>query len=189
MNRQISFRQYRSIDLCILAVVLAASQSLIHFASSQWYPEQLYVVSPVAAVVTLVMMRWSGYAAIHAMLGGILFAALSGGTWQHFVIYGVGNLLSMLALVMFKIFGKERIRQDAFLTLVFALCVQFLMQLGRAGLAALFGNPAAACLGFITTDILSELFTLFVIWVVRRIEGLFEDQKHYLLRTQSEQTS
>lgn len=189
MNRQISFRQYRAIDLSILAIVLAVSQSLIYFASSRWYPEQLYVVSPVAAVVALVMMRWNGYAAIHAVLGGVLFTALSGGTWQHFVIYGAGNLLSMLALLMLKVLGKERIRQDAFLTIVFALCVQFLMQLGRAALAALFGNPAAACLGFITTDILSELFTLFVIWAVRRIEGLFEDQKHYLLRTQSEQTS
>ena len=187
MNRQISFRQYRTIDLSILAVVLAVSQILIHFASSRWYADQLYVVSPVAAVVALVMMRWSAWAAVHGALGGLLFAGLAGGTWQHFVIYGVGNLLSMAALLMFKIFGKERIRQDAFLSLVFALCVQLLMQLGRAGLAALFGYPAAACLGFITTDILSELFTLFIIWIVRRIEGLFEDQKHYLLRIQSEQ--
>ena len=187
MNRHISFNQYRMIDLSILAAFLAGSQCLIFFASSRWYPEQLYVVSPVAAMVALVMMRWNGYAAIHAALGGVIFTALSGGSWQHFVIYGVGNLCSMAALAMFKIFGKERIRKDTFLTLTFALCVQLLMQLGRAGLAALFGAPAAACLGFITTDILSELFTLFIIWVVRRIEGLFEDQKHYLLRTQSEQ--
>lgn len=189
MNRQISFRQYRTIDLTILAVVLAVSQSLIYFASSRWFSNQLYVVSPVAAVVALVMMRWSGYAAVHAVLGGVLFTALSAGTWRHFVIYGVGNLLSMLALLMFKFFGKERIRKDALLTLAFALCVQLLMQLGRAGLAALLGYPAAACLGFITTDILSELFTLFILWTVRRIEGLFEDQKHYLLRTQSGQSS
>lgn len=189
MNRQISFSQYRSIDLIILTAVLAVSQFVIHAASSFWYPEQLYVVSPVAAVVALVMMRWSGYAAIHAVFGGVFFTALSGGTWQHFVIYGGGNLLSLLALVMFKIFGKERIRQDAFLALVFALCTQLLMQLGRAGIAALFGFPAAACLGFITTDVLSGLFTLFVIWIVRRIEGLFEDQKHYLLRIQSEHKS
>lgn len=188
MNHQISFQQYRTIDLTFLAIILAVSQSLIYFASSRWFPEQLYVVSPVAAVVALVMMRWSGYAAIHAALGGVLFAALSGGAWQHFLIYGVGNLLSLLALGMLKLLGKERVRKDTFLTLVFALCVQLLMQLGRAGLAALLGNPAAACLGFITTDILSELFTLFIIWAARRIEGLFEDQKHYLLRTQSEQS-
>lgn len=187
MNRQISFSQYRSIDLIIMTAVLAISQFAIHIASSFLYPEQLYVVSPVAAVVALVMMRWSGYAAIHALFGGVFFTALSGGTWQHFVIYGAGNLLSMAALVMFRIWDKERVRQDVTLSLVFALCTQLLMQLGRAGIAAIFGFPAAACLGFITTDTLSALFTLFIIWIVRRIEGLFEDQKHYLLRVQSEQ--
>lgn len=141
MNQQISFSQYRTIDLSILAVVLAVSQSLVTLASSLWFPDQLYVVSPVAGVVGLGMMRWGGWAAVHAVLGGILFTALSHGTAQHFIIYGVGNLLSMLALVLFKIFGKERIRKDALLTLAFALRVQVLMQLGRAGIALVLGTP------------------------------------------------
>lgn len=189
MNRQISFSQYRSIDLTILAVVLAISQVLIHFASSMWFPDQLYVVSPVAGVVAIVMMRWSGWGAIHAVLGGLLFTAVSGGTWQHFLIYGAGNLLAMLALVLFKIWGKERIRGNSVLSIVFAVAVQLLMQLGRAGIAALLGFAPAACLGFITTDFLSEIFTFVIVWVARRIEGLFEDQKHYLLRIQSEQST
>lgn len=186
MNRQISFQQYRSIDLTIMAVLLAVSQFVIFLASSVLYPEQLYVVSPVAVMVALVMMRWNGYAAVHALLGGVLFTALSGGTWQHFVIYGGGNLFSLLALLMLKFFGKERIRKEAVLAVVFALCTQALMWLGRAGLAFVLGFEPAACLGFITTDVLSGLFTAVIIWVVRRIEGLFEDQKHYLLRLESE---
>ena len=32
------------------------------------------------------------------------------------------------------------------------------------------------------------LFTLVIIWIVRRVEGLFEDQKHYLLRIAQEQS-
>lgn len=189
MNRQISFSQYRTIDLLIMAAMLAGSQFLIYAAASFWFPDQLYVVSPVAAVVAIVMMRWSGYAAVHALFGGLFFTALSGGTWQHYVIYGAGNLVSLLALVMIRIFGKERIRQDVFLSLVLGLCTQLLMQLGRAGIAALLGFPADACIGFITTDVLSIIFTLFVVWIARRIEGLFEDQKHYLLRIQSEHKS
>lgn len=188
MKQQISFAQYRTIDLTILSVVLVISQVLIHFASSQWFSDQLYVVSPVAAVATLVMMRWGPWAAIQMVLGGVVFTALSGGTMQHYLIYGAGNLLAMLALVMFRIRNKEQVRQSPYLTLVFALCVQLLMQLGRAGVAVLLGYEPAACIGFITTDILSELFTLFVAWSIRRVEGLFEDQKHYLLRIQSEQT-
>lgn len=189
MNREITLSQYRSIDLTILAVLMAVSQFVIHVASSFWYPEQLYVVSPVAAMVTLVMMRWGAWAGIHALLGGVLFTLLSGGSVQHFIIFGAGNLVSMLALIYVRFFTKERIRKDAFLSVVFALLVQILMQLGRSGVAAILGFPADACLGFITTDVLSCLFTGVIIWVVRRIEGLFEDQKHYLLRIQSERKS
>lgn len=189
MNRQISLAQYRTIDLTILTVVMAFSQGLIYFASSQWFPEQMYVVSSAAGIVAIVMMRWGAWGAIEALLSGIVFVLFSRGTWEHYLIYGVGNLLSVLALVMFRIFTKERIRKSAFLSVVFALCVQLLMQLGRAGVAALLGQSAGACLGFITTDILSEIFTAFIVWVARRVEGLFEDQKNYLLRIQSEAKS
>lgn len=186
MNRQITFQQYRAIDLTILAVLLAISQFVIYFASSVLYPEQLYVVSPAAAMAAIVMMRWNGYAAIHAVLSGVLYALFAGGTAQHFAIYGGGNLLCLLALLVLKIFGKERVRKDGILSAVFGLAAQILMWLGRAGVAYLLGFEPAACIGFITTDILSGLFTLAIVWVVRRIEGLFEDQKHYLLRLESE---
>ncbi len=186
MKQQISLQQYRTIDLSILAGFMAISQLLIQFAVSVWFPGQLYVVSPVAIIVTLVMMRWSLWGVIHAVLGGVLYAVFAGGNVQHILIYGVGNALSIAALLMFKVFDKERVRQSAFLSLLFALCVQLLMQLGRALVALCFGNPAAICIGFITTDSLSDLFTVLVIWAVRRIEGLFEDQKHYLLRLERE---
>lgn len=187
MKRQISFSQYRSIDLAILSVVLLVCQYLTHMATAFWFPEQLYVVSPVAGLTALVMMRWSGWAAIPALIGGLVFALLSGGSVNHLLIYGAGNLAAMLALVLFRIFGKERIRKESFLAVIFAIAVQLLMQLGRAGLAVVLGFEAAACIGFITTDALSILFSVFIVWTVRRIEGLFEDQKNYLLRIQKEQ--
>lgn len=186
MNRQITFQQYRSIDLTIMAVLMAVSQFVIYFASSVLYPEQMYVVSPAAAVVAIVMMRWSGYAGIHALLSGVLYAMIAGGTARHFVVYGGGNLLCLPALLMLKAFGKERIRKDGVLSGVFGMCVQILMWLGRAAAACLLGFAPAACIGFITTDILSGLFTLVIVWVSRRVEGLFEDQKNYLLRLESE---
>ena len=187
MNRQISFSQYRMIDLSILSFVLAVCQFLTHQAVSFWFPEQLYVVSPVAGMTALVMMRWSAWAAIPAGLGGVLCVWLSGGNLQQMLIYVLGNLASLMALFLFKIFGKEKIRKDSFLAVVFAIAVQLLMQLGRAAMALVFGYSAEACIGFITTDILSMLFTVFIIWTARRIEGLFEDQKNYLLRIQREQ--
>lgn len=189
MNRQISLSQYRTIDLSILTGLMAASQLVIHLAVSCFYAEQTgYIVSPVAAVVALVMMRWSLFAAIPAVLGGVILTALSGGTAEQTLIYSVGNLLSMLAMLYLKLVGKERVRGNAVLALVFAAMVQLLMQLGRAGVAALLGHPLLACWDFITTDAMSILFTMVIIWIVRRVEGLFEDQKHYLLRIQQEQS-
>lgn len=187
MNRQISLSQYRTIDLAILTGLMAVSQFVIHIAISRWHAEQTgYIVSPVAAVVALVMMRWSLWAAVPAALGGAILTLLSGGTAEQLLIYSAGNLLAMLAMLYLKLAGKERVRANAVLTLVFAALIQLLMQFGRAAVALLWGHPLAACWDFITTDAMSILFTMLIIWIVRRVEGLFEDQKHYLLRTAQE---
>ncbi len=189
MNRQISLAQYRTIDLSILTGLMAISQFAIHLAINRWQAQHTgYIVSPVAAVVALVMMRWSPWAAIPAALGGVILTFLSGGTTEQMLIYGGGNLLSMAALLYLRAIGKERVRTNAALSLIFAILVQLLMQFGRAGVALLLGHPLPACWDFITTDAMSILFTLVIIWIVRRVEGLFEDQKHYLLRVQQEQS-
>lgn len=189
MNRQISLSQYRTIDLFLLTGLMAVSQFVIHIAINQWQAQYTgYIVSPVAAVVALVMMRWSLWAAIPAALGGVILTLLSGATTQQIIIYGSGNLLAMLAMLYLNLLGKERVRTNVILALVFAVLVQLLMQFGRAGVALLMGYPLPACWDFITTDAMSILFTLVIIWIVRRVEGLFEDQKHYLLRIQQEQS-
>ncbi len=189
MNRQISFRQYRAIDLGIMGALLVLSQSAISIFSATVYADQLYVVSTVAAVTALVMMRWNGWAAIHAAVGGLVVGFFGNATPGQYVIYCLGNQAALLGLLLFRWLGKEKIRKDALTSMFFALCTQVLMQLGRAAVALLLGADPAACFGFITTDSLSILFTVVVIWVARRIEGLFEDQKHYLLRIQSEANS
>ena len=186
MNRQLSLTQYRNIDLGILAAAQTFCQVLMYFATRFWFPEQLYVASPVAGITALVMMRWSGFAGIHAALGGIVYVWLSGGTWRHLLAYGIGNLAAMAALPVLKAFGKERVRRDNFLTLVFGFGVQLLMQLGRAVMAVVMGFSFEAAVGFVTTDALSILLTLLIIWIVRKTDGLFEDQKHYLLRMEQE---
>ncbi len=186
MNKQISFQQYRTIDLGIMAVLLVITQVLISVAANVWFKWEMYIVSPVAVVTALVMMRWGVWAGIHAALGGIVYTLMAGGGWQHYLIFGLGNLLSLLALVLFKIFGKEKLRASALLTVLFALCTQLFMLCGRALMAMALGYTPAQALGFITTDLLSVLFTAVIIWIARRIDGLFEDQKHYLLRIQEE---
>jgi len=93
----------------------------------------------------------------------------------------------LAALLMLKGLGKERIRKDGLLTMLYALLTQLLMQVGRSAVAAALGFPAGVLLGFITTDLLSGLFSMVILWSIRRIDGLFEDQKQYLLRISREQ--
>lgn len=187
MRKQITLQQYRAIDLTILFLVQAVCQAIIYHASTVWFADQLYIVSPIAAVVALVMMRWNGCALIHAGLGGVLYVLIAGGHWKQILIYGLGNLFAVGGWIFLRLLGKERIRKDALLTILFALTIQILMQLGRSAVAAVLGHPADICLGFITTDLLSGLFSMVIVWCIRRIDGLFEDQKQYLLRMQREQ--
>lgn len=182
-------RQYRNMDLTMLAVILAVTQVLIHYAASVWYSDQLYVVSPVAIVTALVMMRWGPWSGIHAVLGGVVFTAAAGGSVQQYLIYGIGNLFSMLALLMIHLMGKDKIRENVVFSLGFGALVQLLMLLGRAAVAAVLGYGWSACLSFIMTDLLSVLLTLCAMLAVRRMDGLFEDQIQYLLRLQSEQST
>ncbi len=182
MRRQFSFQQYRNIDLALFAVILCVAETLIVRAANFWFADQLYTVSAVAAVTAIVMMRWGPWAGIHAVLGGAVFCLASHGNAGHLLIFCGGNLLSMLALLPMKALGWQKIRDDSFLTVCFGLVVLLLMQLGRALAALILGNPLSVCLVFFTTDALSLLFTGVILWIARRLDGIFENQKHYLLR-------
>ncbi len=61
------------------------------------------------------------------------------------------------------------------------------MQAGRAAVALLLGADTANAVGFFTTDSLSLLFTFVIVWIARKLDGVYEDQKHYLLRVHAEQ--
>ena len=182
MKRQFSFQQYRAIDLAMFAVLLCITETMIVKAATWWFPDQLYTVSVVGAVTAIVLMRWGPWAAIHAVLGGAVFCLASHGSAKQLLIYCAGNLFSLLMLLPLKYLGGERIRLDGFLSVLFGICTLLLMQLGRALVAFVLGTEFQTCLGFFTTDALSLLFTGLILWVARRLDGIFENQRHYLLR-------
>ncbi len=186
MNRRMSFGQYRTMDLTAFAIMLIASESVIQTASTAWFPGQHYTVSVTAAIVAIVLMRWKKYAALHAVLGGLVFCYHLKAGPNQYLIYCLGNLGAMLSLLIIRTAGDERIRNDALLSILFALCTQLFMQAGRAVTAGILGAPPAVCLGFFTTDALSALFAMVIVWIARRLDGIFEDQKKYLLRVQEE---
>ena len=186
MNRQLTFRQYRGIDLALFAVILCIIEAVLVTAARKWFADQLYTVSVAAAIVSIVMMRWGPFGAIHAVAAGIIYCLVSGGTAQQYLIYCVGNLFSLGGLLLIRKMGEKEIRENVVFSLLYALVVQMLMQLGRGAMAMLLGYGAGAALRFVTTDALSGVFTLVIIWIARRLDGIFEDQKTYLFRVQAE---
>ena len=182
MKRQLSFQEYRAIDLAMLAALLCITETLIVKAATWWFADQLYTVSVVGALTAIVLMRWGPWAAIHAALGGAVFCLASHGSARQLIVYCIGNLFSLFALLPLKFLGGERIRLDSILSVCFGVGTLLLMQLGRALTALAMGTDFQTCLGFFTTDALSLLFTGLIIWIARRLDGIFENQRHYLLR-------
>lgn len=185
MKRQYSWKQYRAIDLAMLAAALAIFEFIIVRATGR-FTGQPYTVSLAAAMTSIVYMRWGAWGVIHAAEAGFVFCLFSGATRDQYLIYCVGNLLSVLAVLLLRAFGKERVRNGN-LALVFPALVLLLMQGGRAVTAMALGATPGSTVGFFTTDSLSLIFTLVIIWIARRLDGIYEDQKHYLLRIHDEE--
>ncbi len=187
MERQRSFGEYRAIDLTIFAVMTCVFEYVVTMAAKAWFPNELYTVSVSAIITSIVYMRWGAWGAINAVLSGLVYCLFSGATGEQYIIYCVGNLFSLFSLILLFKVGKERVRTGPFLSLLFPFLVQFLMHGGRALVALLFGNSLASVTGFFLGDSLSYLFTLVIAWIVRRLDGVYEDQKHYLLRIQAKE--
>lgn len=184
VKRQRSWKEYRAIDLALLGAALAVFEFLIVQASNRWFPDQPFTVSLAAAVTAIVYMRWGPWGAVHTVEAGLVFCYFSGATGEQYLIYCVGNLLSLAVVpLMYKV-GKERVR-TGWLALVIPALVWALMAAGRGLMALLLGKGPAAAIGFFTTDSLSLLFTLVIVWIAKRLDGIYEDQKHYLLRVNS----
>ena len=182
----LSFKQYRATDLAIMAAILAFAEYMTASAAIKWFPAELYTLSPTIAVVCIVMMRWSGYAAVQAVAGGAAFCIASGATAAQFFVYCIGNCFMLSALALFKVLGKERIRSKYYFTMLFTAAAFLAAQLGRWLVGLIFGAPIDSIVGFLTTDSLSLLFAVVVVLISRRVDGLFEDQKSYLIRTEAE---
>lgn len=187
MKGQRTVGRYRTIDLTLFALMLILSETLIVSAATRWFPNEPYTVSVVAAITAIVMIRWGPWGGLHAALGGVVFCLASHGTAAQYLIYGLGNLAGLGALGLIRLWGAEEIRMDPLKTLGYGLITLLLMQLGRAALALALGAGIGECTGFFTTDVVSLLFTLVILWIARRLDGILENQRHYLLRIAKEQ--
>ena len=179
---QITFKQYRTIDVLILVALTIIFEAIATMASAKWFAAQPVAISIGLAMICVVMMRWSWLAAFPAIASGITFCLLSGATTQQLAIYCIGNMFALLGMAWFKVFGKEGIRGSMLRIILFVSTAYIGQVLGRSLIAILFGDNWSTIVTFATTDIMTLVFAVLVIILFRKTDGMLEDQKAYLLR-------
>ena len=182
----ITFKQYRNIDLTILSFFLIISEAITTVATNTWFAAQPIAISTTIVFISIVMMRWNGFAAIPAVLGGLVFSIASGANLEQILIYSVGNLATLTALLWFKVWKKEDIRLGTFKLIFFTSSVYILAQVGRWIISLAFGGGLWNLVGYIASDIISLLFAVVLLFILRKVDGMIEDQKAYLFRLDRE---
>lgn len=182
----ITFKQYRNIDLFIFAALLLVSETITTYATNTWFDKQPVAISVTLTFICIVMMRWGAPAVISALLGGLVLCIASNASTNLYIIYLIGNCMSMLSLIWFKIFKKEDIRKSPLKLFIFVASTYLFMQIGRWVVSLFFGGGLTTILRYLGTDIISLLFATVVMFMMRNLDGMIEDQKAYLFRIQRE---
>ena len=190
-SRLISLRQYRLTDLFLFALILIVFDLLAHFAPIMFPGGALYTFSLTIPMTLLVMMRWGWPAVFFAVGDGILQSALNNTyVWQSYVCYAIGNAFIMLLLLAFKFWDKRKIAKKWQFSVLFVVSGWVIMCFAVTAMQAICGTPFVSALalnfGLGTNGALSLAVAIVVILIMRRLDGMFEDQKQYLKRLDDE---
>ena len=184
---EISFTRYKATDLAVFTLITVLFESLCAFAITKWFPGELYTVSVTFAVVAVVMMRWKYFAAVQAVAGGLALvlvhrAADNGFPAENFAVYTIGNLFALTAIILLKTLGDDRVRKQWYFTVLYVITIYLSIEIGRSLVSLVVGK--GFILGsFLLADSVSLVFMTVAVFVTRALDGMFEDQKKYLLRT------
>lgn len=198
-SRLISFARYRATDLLIFAAILVAFGLISFFAFTRWFASDIstFFFSVGIPVSLLVMVRWGWYGMFYAVADGLLYCTLSvltsGGEYysmalQYYLTYVSGGAFVGLAYLMVRFMGYRRITSAWYFTLLYMLCGWVAVLVGRVLVSLCFGeNFLAALLGFMgPSELLSLAMGAVILLIMRRLDGMMENQRDYLIRLDKE---
>ena len=191
-GRYISLRQYKYTDLFFFALVLGISELLVFCAFKLWFQNTAdkFYINFMLAIALTVIMRWGWVGVFYAVADGVIQCAMAGATWQSYLTYILGTACILTVLLLTKFVGKERIRGKWYLTLAYIAVGWISVNLGLTCVGAIFGESFVSALasnfGLGVYGGLPLAGAIAVIMILRRLEGMFEDQKHYLIRQDKE---
>lgn len=199
-SRIISFGRYRATDLLMFVIILTVFDVVSYFAFTKWFASDIsnFFFSIAIPISLLVMVRWNWYGMFYAVFDGVLYCtmvilgskgAFSGAELQYFLTYGIGNAFVGLAYLMVRFAGGKRIAGKWYFTLLYVLCGWLAVAVGRSIVSAFFGvNFFAALSGFAfgPSELLSLAMGAVIFFVLRRLDGMVERQRDYLIRLDKE---
>lgn len=191
--KALTFKQYKLIDLTLLSALFIIAEALVTVAGRKWFPGQPYALSLSIFFFCLGLMRWGAASFVFPIAGGLTYCLATAFCMEQAVpleniaVYCIGNLFMLLGLLVFGAFGKEKVRTKTLYTILFVVCVYLVTEFGRFCVSYLLVERDIAILPtFLATDSLSGVFALILVLLIRKTDGLFEDQKTYLLRLDAE---
>ena len=182
----ITFKQYRVIDITILSIILAISEGITTLATTRWFTAVPFVISTTLLFLCIGMMRWGAYSAVMAVIGGAVFVFASGADAKRCVIYIIGNLFALIALVFIRLIGNNRLRKSIPLLLTYAAITYLAVSLGRWLVSLVFEPSLKSLLAYVGVDVVTLLFTAVLLTLMRNVDGMLEDQREYILRQAKE---
>lgn len=170
--------------------VIAAIAELVCYYSQGWFPDAaFFTLNLMLPVITLVLVRWGWRGLLIAVAESLLYCVIRGSVWQGYIIYMVGNLAISVELLVIWLL-KDRLNKRWYWAFLLVLAGWVAVNFTRTCLyAIIYGNflsAAATMFGISDGGLLALAMGEIIILVCRKLDGLFENQKRYLIRLDKE---
>lgn len=184
--KQITFNQYRQIDIILLCIITAVFEGIACIATTEWFSLQAMAISITFTMVCITALRWGALSILPSFVGAFVYCVFSGANVRQFVVYCGGSLFCLITIPLLNKLSKEKVRLRFNHRLCYVSTTYLAITIGRWIISLIFELTFVTFLPFITTDILSLLFAIVVLSALKSSDGLLEDQKSYLLRLEKE---
>lgn len=195
INGVVSYNQYKLVDILLFMVIMATFEAINVLALRQWFAESvmLFSISLMFTVSLIVLVRWNFFAAIFTVSHGLIYCGLvsiyESVSFDTYVIYAVGNSFLLLSWFLFRLIPKEKLFSKWYFTLIYPTVAFVFVALGRTAVAVCFGYGFVDSLaGYVMPESLNIAFAAIALLILRKVDGLLEDQKSYLKRVAREKT-
>ena len=179
---------------------MLAAEVLASFAANVWFPIDSFAVSLIFPVLVVVIMRWDAFCIIPAVAGAVatcLFEQVSAGRTMSVAAVAVslsGSLALFSAIPLFLAFGKGNmragksvIREKWYLSAVYVIILYIIANLVTAVADAIITGEAffPKLVYYMGLNSITLLFAVIIVLISRKLDGVFEDQRTYLIRLEA----